>query len=351
MNGILCWGVGFHLRIMEIDLENMVSEKIEYIDISRAICMIWIVGFWHMQEYINVNIRFLSVFTDGSLFCFAFISGLFLGKKRINSIVDALEFYKRRLLRLYPLFFLSATSFYIFKILFNASFICSFKQYILTVSGLACIFTPAPLTIWFIDAIIIMYLITPLINHLDKKNKKFILYFSIWLPLLLLHLFFHIVDERFLTISILYFVGLIFGSYNISSSGFSQKLKTILELLVILVFLFLNHRFNVDNDFIHFLVSVVVCSFILDISKNIAKIKAANKLLKYVSYSSMTCYLFHRQMLGIISKLLGSIHIAIAYLIVFPIIIIISYYIQYGYDKLLEEMKSKRSNIVKENIQ
>lgn len=82
------------------------KKRVIFLDCARALCMIWIVGFWHMQEYTNLSLTgiFFSNITNGVLATFTLISGYFLGQKNISSIQDTVTFYKKRLLRFYPLF-------------------------------------------------------------------------------------------------------------------------------------------------------------------------------------------------------------------------------------------------------
>ena len=74
------------------------------LDITRAICILWIVGVWHLQDYfaqLNFANDVTKMITAGVLVTFTFLSGLFLGKKKIS----ALQFYQGRLKRFYILFF------------------------------------------------------------------------------------------------------------------------------------------------------------------------------------------------------------------------------------------------------
>lgn len=84
-------------------------------DNTRAICMIWIVCIWHLSGYIDLfPIEFYSesasYITDSCLAAFSFLSGFFLSKYEIVNKTDFVCFYKRRFIRYYPLFFISALS-------------------------------------------------------------------------------------------------------------------------------------------------------------------------------------------------------------------------------------------------
>ena len=72
------------------------TKHIVIIDIVRTMCVIWIVGVWHMVDYFPghdlLNYNYVTI---GVLGIFTFLSGLFLGKKKMSPI----EFYKSRLFR------------------------------------------------------------------------------------------------------------------------------------------------------------------------------------------------------------------------------------------------------------
>ena len=86
-------------------------------DIARDISILWIVLVFHLSAYLgagyNLNNNFsCNNITWASLGCFSFISGLFIGKRDLVSRRDIFEFYKKILLRIYPLFLFSAVCFY-----------------------------------------------------------------------------------------------------------------------------------------------------------------------------------------------------------------------------------------------
>lgn len=64
-------------------------------DCSRAVCALYIVSFWHLSEYIGINIWNSVTYqaTHGVLATFTFISGYFLGKKKVESIKEIFLFY------------------------------------------------------------------------------------------------------------------------------------------------------------------------------------------------------------------------------------------------------------------
>lgn len=134
-------------------------------DIARSLCIIWIIGVWHVFDYIEYNVEVKTIMQHGTnsvLACFTFISGFFLGKKSIG----IREFYKNRLLRIYPLFFVAST-----LLLFIGWFNC-FRQYIYTLTGLSNFILPEPYTLWYICMMLLLYFVTPLLIYKTEAYKK-----------------------------------------------------------------------------------------------------------------------------------------------------------------------------------
>lgn len=62
------------------------NGRIKYLDNVRALCMIWIVGVWHMSDYCGVTISNVCTqnITYGVLGAFTFLSGMMMGGGKIK---------------------------------------------------------------------------------------------------------------------------------------------------------------------------------------------------------------------------------------------------------------------------
>ena len=299
-------------------------------DIARALCVLEIVGFWHMIDYINCydpTIRLVGWGLTGAvLSCFTFISGFFLGKKQV---IDVKSFYVLRLKRFFvPLFI--TTLFFV-----AMGQIMSVKQFIFTLTGLTCFFPNLqPMTIWYFSMIIVLYLITPFLLG-ESKNKFLLKSFSIFLFFLLLYHVQHL-DHRILLYYPFYVVGILSSQESVVKVVQNNVIGCMVFVLWIVICFCVK-----DKSLMEYMVmNVFGVYLILFISQKVEhNIPKLNNIFSYLSYASMFAYLFHREVYMVFQilfkKLLNFEAIPI---IVVPIMIIIlfiaSYYGQKTYDKL-----------------
>lgn len=127
-------------------------------DIARSFAMIWIVGIYHMSEYVSLPLhtqQWARIVTWSCLGVFTFISAYFLsGKNTFFNFSDIFLFYKKRLLRFYPLFFVAAITMLLID--FN-----DWDQTWRGLLGVSSYYAPQINTLWYISMLIGFYLITP----------------------------------------------------------------------------------------------------------------------------------------------------------------------------------------------
>lgn len=195
----------------------MNGKRVECVDCARALCMLFIVGIYHMNDYLKDPVfekgSLTTILVTAALATFAFISGYFLGKKRIARPGDALDFYRGRFIRLYPLFFISSCSLYVVSIVLHGYF-TSFGQLILTLPGVACYAGCPPLTVWYVSMLLSFYLITPLILSMPQRMRRIIAAGLIYAALIALKYSGILpIDYRIIQYYPLYFTGLICAEY------------------------------------------------------------------------------------------------------------------------------------------
>jgi len=142
------------------------------IDLMRAFSILWIVGIWHVFDYLpdisggknDVTYRV----TVALLGLFVLVSGYLMGLKDVPLKARSLrEFYLGRFGRIYPPFLLACLLFALFKLADVAS---------LTKAALmvAMLWGPAPFTLWFITMIVLFYAATPLLMAARRNGWTFL---------------------------------------------------------------------------------------------------------------------------------------------------------------------------------
>ena len=316
-------------------------------DISRAVCMLWIVGIWHLQEYMVIknswNNPYTTCVTVSVLSMFTFLSGYFLSGK-IKNVKECLCFYKKRLLRFYPLFFVASISLFLFSKFFGAGFIQTFQQLIFTLTGLSCFIKPYPATVWYLAMLISFYAITPFINMVEWGKRKILILISIYL-LLIIGVLYGQTDIRILIYFPVYVVGLLIGKKItfFTSEVWSGK-GMLLSLLVWVASIIICVRCNSLICF-QLLVAMTAIVPLYYVGVFLNRWEYAGKLLTKISYASMCAYLFHRQFYGVTRVALGDFTFVTAYLIIVPLLLIASYTIQKIYDTALLIITKKRCSV------
>lgn len=179
------------------------------IDLMRALCILYIVGFWHLLNYadsltIDYENGVTYRMTVAALGLFTLISGYLIGRKDIAPDWRGIStFYKTRLLRIYPPYLAAIAAFAAFKI---ATVPALLKSTVL----LSMLFAPAPFTLWFIVMLMSFYVIAPPLIQARSNLGYFSLFCLLIInALLALSLKFDTVDMRIL----LYFPAFATGIY------------------------------------------------------------------------------------------------------------------------------------------
>ena len=320
-------------------------------DVARVLSMSFIVVVAHLYGYIyNVKSAYFipecAIVTDACLGLFTFISGYLIGNKYIFSKLQrggVWQFYKKRLLRIIPLFLLSAIVLYLI----------GFNSVRATLNGILCIspfVKPRPMTLWYIPVILLCYLITPIVCR-KGFFWRFFCSLTIFLVLLVVKKVVPTIDWRFQYNILFYFVGVV------SAPFFDWKFHktTFVKWLVVVLFIFflvVSHCYTLNVHVKRLFAGVgvfailFICEGIANVLFNKEKSNVMSRLIINVSYASMVCYMFHRLFFWGGELLWNpSIHwIKWGYMagIVFPVMIFLSYYIQCGYDKLLNILSYKK---------
>ncbi|MDD3248500.1 MAG: acyltransferase [Methanosarcina sp.] len=224
------------------------KNKIIAFDFLRALAIIMIIPA-HLSNFLYSSYGKLALyafdpyFANMGLSLFIFMSGylLYYNNHSINSLQNVFDFYKKRLLRIYPLYWVALATFvlvfFVFAPRLNSGFVFpnsenvfSFYNVLVHVLGLQILLAPAyvspMLTLYFIGLIVIFYAIYPLILMYSKTTKSILLSsFIVYLLFFLISKTFNIIDYRFF----MFFLIFVFGILTCKESQFGKAVKTPLK--------------------------------------------------------------------------------------------------------------------------
>lgn len=334
-----------------MDDKLKISQKLVFIDYLRVFCILYVVGYWHIFDYTNTFSGYYNYFTKSIteivLGLLVFIAGFLAGKSSKKSR-KSYDFYMKRLVRIYPLYFVAVLLFYVFKI---DSGLTLFKS----LAFVSMLYTPAPLTLWFITMIMLFYLVTPFISRLanNLSLQKYLFRVIFLIALLLAFCFFaKTLDGRLLMYFPCFAVGLYCAVNSVKFTFIKTKnLATILIIVFLIYSIFVVKNTTAQiSDFytiiLHPVISsliktpfVLICSYLIFLLSYQAQQRFMNiKTIEFISYSSYSMYLFHRPIFTIFKSVYFPANgtFQILYLMTFGLIItiFISWSIQRIYDHL-----------------
>ena len=325
-------------------------------DVARVLCMSFIVVFVHLWAYIDPEVRsaiyvhpVFDILTNSCLGLFTFASGYLLGSKYSfgkDGNTKIWPFCKKRILRIIPLFLLASIVLYLI----------GFNSARATLNGVLCIspfIRPRPQTLWYIPVILWCYFITPLIS---RKNFAWRLISGIGLLLAvwLIRHFVNSIDWRFLFNMLLYLVGLVSAPYLNWKFENRKWIKCLVAaayvgLLSVTFFKTPNVLFKRTAAFVGVFALLFVCEYVANLVFHRSAsggVSSMRKLIINVSYASMACYMFHRLFFWVGEMIWNPSTVWVKWLymagIVFPVMLVLSYYIQIGYDSIIEKTTKKK---------
>lgn len=285
-----------------------------------------------MQEYIDgplINSSMTRYITDGILATFVFLSGYLLGKKEISSPQDILLFYKSRFIRIYPLFFLSATSYLLMSSMLEIGLMGGgIRQYMMTIAGLSIFAGPPPETLWFVGMLLFFYLWTPVILYKRLLLSK--LFFLLPYTVCVLGWLDGWADRRAVIYFPMFYLGLLFANRHIVVRPL--LIPTGVSIVVI-AYLLLRTEYGSLLHSMVFDVAFIVAACLA--GSLISYIPAVARMLKMISYASMTAYLVHRQVYIVLMLLFGKWTWPVAIAVIMPGLLLLSGEIQSLYDYII----------------
>lgn len=245
---------------------------------------------------------------------------------------EYLKFIKKRFIKVYLLFII----FSIIAFFYNN---WSLKELILTISGMSLFIKGGGSFLWFVPAIMLMYILLPLYGFVEEKNKYILpITMILWVILAFTLSNYSSYKEIFIFLNRvpIILIGYYFSKYKIIDK-LSKKIVILLSIIgsisgILLLYYFLRGNFYI-RDFYYVLAIPLVIGIILLVNE-MPKFNFINKI------GSITLEIYALQMtFGFdIANLLSRIIVNnnfLANMSIIAIIIVISLLINYGYTKLL----------------
>lgn len=293
------------------------------------------------EYYNSISYRFTLII----LATFVFISGYFIGKKNIAfKKQDIIAFYKKRLIRIYPLYLLAICMFTFFNL---SDVVTSLKAGLIV----SMLIKPAPFTLWFITMILIFYFLSPFLIHFSKIFNPIQL-LGCYLVFFVVLLGYTYVTKKLDMRILMYFPSFALGIFvaNKNKDFGGRPFNYFVIIVSFLGFLFSYSKTPYDQLNSLFMIPMTLsCSYlIVRVSKNLVfHSNKIHKIILILSYSSYCMYLFHRPIYISLKKLYfpESYFFQVVYLFFFclPCIFCFSFIIQKIFDYIVYTVTNKSS--------
>ncbi len=286
-------------------------------------------------------------------------------------------FLKRRAIRIYPLYWIAIAAFIMLGIGAWGNNIWWVVAQICGAQGLlAPRFGTPVITLWFIGVILLFYLIYPFVVSFSSTSKRLVL--ALLMPLLLfvvLRVAFNLVDFRFFVYYALFFGGVLASIYDVFNRYAVKTSYVVVSVLLLIGTLVLIENMGLFDAQLHaffysgfdtaasplttrtmlaiVLADILALIFVyatFTLSRLIlpSLSSTARKAVAGIAFSTYCAYLFHRPILVLLTDALNATHLVAlqkTVLIVIcgiPLIFVVGYAIQRGWDRLLAKAVPQR---------
>lgn len=298
----------------------MQIKRVESLDFIRAISVLMIIIF-HFSVYVSTNpnihvgiTRYIFPFFGGlGVSFFIIISG---GANIINSFnsSSALQFYKKRILSIYPQFYIAycVTALMLFLMKGNVIFHNDFSKIIYTLLGLDGFLVQRFQTYylvgeWFLGFIILTYLLFPALLIGYKKNRYLTFAFSLLVSFLSVHYNSQLCDtftfwnRRDIWNPTARLPEFIFGMIVFDAIKYSRtkEIKFIMLLSILVVFGYIIHdrKDMVINEYRNLPLFASCAAILTFLYEYGTKFLHGFTPIKFISTYSFMAFLYHHQIL------------------------------------------------------
>lgn len=312
------------------------SRRNPGIDFLRVLCTLYIVGFWHVADYVSSSRLHVNVVsrrvTCIILGTFVFISGYFIGLKGIDvNRRGVLAFYKRRVLRVYPLYIIAILAFAVLGL-------CGTEVSVKAALCISMIVGPPPRTLWFITLLMMFYLIAPWVVIALQRMSLARLFLYCLLFLFCVAVYEFITGMADLRI-VMYFPSFVLGIVCACGMGPGIPRPGIRYVCVVLSALL--SFVPAPYGRLLWTPMITLWSFLVFMVWRDSRVLSDRvlRIVALLSYCSYGMYLFHRPVYEILMEVYTPEHVAfrLFYLILLglPLVVVTSFAVQKLYDIIL----------------
>ncbi len=313
-------------------------SHIAVLDLLRAGCILYIIGFWHLFNYTYAFPAYENPvtyrLTVTVLGLFTLLSGYLIGHKNISlTRPELLGFYRQRLLRIYPPYLLALLVFLVLKI---ATLAPVLKSAVL----LSLLWGPPPYTLWYMVMLLSFYILAPVLIALRGNLAHFLgLCAGLMAAMLTLFTFNHSMDPRMVLYFPAFATGIMLAGRDLSQT--SPRTIVILGLAAsAAVMLSVFDSSKVESSLLSIPLALLVPSALMLVALRYARNWGNHRLIGLIAYASFFAYLFHRPIYKVMTFVyMPSSHSAqVAYLLgaCLPMALIGAWIGQTVYDQLLK---------------
>lgn len=327
------------------------TKRLVEIDIIKVISLMLIIihhesSFLYHEKF-ELFYPYLGRF---GLALFTFISGysLYINNAQISSVK---AFYKKRLLRIYPLYLLALLSYFIISNfqLWQKFTVSSLVVHILGLQMLIYPYIQPDGLLWYIGMIFIFYMVYPLLITKSKIPRRLICNAGIILVLLaLLRAHFGIIEIRTFVYFPIFIAGIL-----VAWTGIPEKLKISAPIFLVplifirLTWLTMDAKDPINNNFIPVVSSLSLmllffCFIFFEWVKSIELSSKIKEVVRKIAVASYPMYLFHPLVLYSLKRIFSHyfnpnpiVFDLFIISVVIPVFFITCYYIQIYEIKIL----------------
>jgi peptidoglycan/LPS O-acetylase OafA/YrhL len=263
---------------------------------------------------------------------------------RFETIGNAFKYYRNRFFRIYPLFFAALTLFLMMGAIGPSMYLKSaFMTNMFIHENL--------LTLWFITMLFILYVVAPIFLYSYSLYMTIFLTSGFWGSLVAIHVLTGYIDLRLPMYLVPFTLGIMMGR-----SDFLRQISMskYVQLLCLSLFFGALWLLPTKDEFIELIIIDVAIVISIPLFLSFGRLLAGivpTRLLLFISYASFVMYLSHRILFALSGKLYHSSSMVgqIMYygFFVLPVTVILSYFIQVAYDKLMSaNSRSRQYSII-----